>query len=75
MNNPEAQELALDLIRYEYYRNGFAFGPSTFTHLAPMSVKLAIPDYIDTLRDLTTNEDDYSDLLISMFIIIWIIEL
>ena len=61
MNNPEAQELALDLIRYEYYRNGFAFGPSTFTHLAPMSVKLAIPDYIDTLRDLMTNEDDYSD--------------
>lgn len=61
MDNPEAQKLALDLIRYEYYRNGFAFGPSTFTHLAPMSVKLAIPDYIDTLRSLLINEDDYSD--------------
>lgn len=61
MDNPEAQKLALDLIRYEYYRNGSAFGPSTFTHLAPMSVKLVIPDYIDTLRSLLINEDDYSD--------------
>ena len=36
MSNPEAQKLALNLFRYSYYRNGFAFGPSTFIHLAPV---------------------------------------
>ena len=61
MNNPKAQELALNLFRYSYYRNGFAFGPSTFIHLAPVAVRTAIPEYISTLRTLlSSNEDDYS---------------
>ena len=61
MNNPKAQELALNLFRYSYYRNGFAFGPSTFIHLAPVAVRNAIPEYISTLRTLiSSNEDDYS---------------
>lgn len=60
MRNPEAQKLALNLFRYNYYRNGFAFGPSTFIHLAPTAVRKAIPKYIDTLRTLLTSDDDYS---------------
>lgn len=60
MSNPEAQKLALDLFKYSYYRNGFAFGPSTFTHLAPVTVRLAVPEYINTLRSLLTLDDDYS---------------
>lgn len=59
MSNPEAQQLALNLFRYSYYRNGFAFGPSTFIHLAPVAVKKAIPEYISTLRTLLTSNDDY----------------
>lgn len=60
MKNPEAQKLALNLFRYSYYRNGFAFGPSTFIHLAPVAVRNAIPEYISTLRTLLSSNDDYS---------------
>lgn len=61
MNNPEAQKLAFNLFRYSFYRNGFAFGPSTFIHLAPVAVRNAVPEYIETLRNLLTSEDDYSN--------------
>lgn len=63
MNNPEAQKLALNLFRYSYYRNGFAFGPSTFIHLAPVAVRIAVPEYIETLRSLLTTTDDYSNFI------------
>ena len=61
MSNPEAQKLALNLFRYSFYRNGFAFGPNTFIHLAPMTVRNVVPEYIETLRSLLTSEDDYSN--------------
>ena len=60
MSNPEAQKLALNLFRYSYYRNGFAFGSSTFIHLAPVAVRNAISEYISTLRTLLSSSDDYS---------------
>ena len=60
MKNPEAQKLALNLFRYSYYRNGFAFGPNTFIHLAPVAVRKAIPEYISTLESLLSSSDDYS---------------
>lgn len=60
MQNPEAQKLALNLFRYSFYRNGFAFGPNTFIHLAPVAVRKAVPEYISTLRTLLTSSDDYS---------------
>ena len=60
MTNPEAQKFALNLFRYSYYRNGFAFGPHTFIHLAPIAIRNAIPNYIDTLRKLFNTNDDYS---------------
>ena len=61
MDNPEAQKLALNLFRYSFYRNGFAFGPNTFIHLAPVALRKAVPEYISTLRTLANwNEDDYS---------------
>lgn len=60
MSNPAAQELALNLFRYSFYRNGFAFGPNTFIHLAPVAVRNAIPEYISTLRTLLSSSDDYS---------------
>ena len=60
-DNPEAQKLALNLFRYSFYRNGFAFGPNTFIHLAPVALRKAVPEYISTLRDLVNwNKDDYS---------------
>lgn len=60
-DNPKAQKLALNLFRYSFYRNGFAFGPNTFIHLAPVALRKAVPEYISTLRTLVNlNEDDYS---------------
>lgn len=61
MSNPEAQKFALNLFRYSFYRNGFAFGPNTFIHLAPVAVRSAVPEYVETLRSLLTSENDYSD--------------
>lgn len=61
MDNPKAQELALNLFLYSYYRNGFAFGPSTFIHLAPTAVRDAINGYIPTLRSLLTSKDSYEE--------------
>ena len=60
---PEAQQLALNLFRYSYYRNGFAFGPNSFIHLAPVAIRKVIPGYIDTLRKLIDEEDDYSQFI------------
>ena len=59
--NPEAQKLALNLFRYSYYRNGFAFGPNTFTHLAPLAVRYAVPGYIDFLRDMVNGNSPISN--------------
>ena len=63
MENPKAQELALNLFLYSYYRNGFAFGPSTFIHLAPVAIRDAVPGYISTLRSLLTTEDNYEEFI------------
>jgi hypothetical protein len=63
MKNPEAKKLALNLFLYSYYRNGFAFGPSTFIHLAPIALRVAIPDYMETLESVLNSEDDFSEFI------------
>lgn len=60
MEKPEAHRLALDLFLYSYFRNGFAFGPSTFIHLAPIAVRYAVPEYISTLRSLIPGSKGYA---------------
>ena len=62
MDNPKAQELALNLFLYSSFRNGFAFGPSTFIHLAPVALRQVIPDYISTLRGVF-KPDDYREFI------------
>ena len=57
----EVRAFGLNLFRYSYYRNGFAFGPNTFIHLAPVIVRMAIPDYVQELNNLMTNYDDYTN--------------
>lgn len=63
MDNPKAQELALNLFLYSYFRNGFAFGPSTFIHLTPVAVRDAVNGYISTLRTLLTEPDDFENFI------------
>lgn len=59
--DPDVRAFGLNLFRYSYYRNGFAFGPNTFIHLAPVVVRMAIPNYVTELNNLMTNQDDYTD--------------
>lgn len=64
MQNPKAQSLALNLFRYSYFRNGFAFGPNTFIHLAPTAVRLSIPEYIEGLQDMIMSDAaDYGNFI------------
>ena len=61
-SSAEGKELAINLFKYAYYRNGFSFGPSSWMHLAPVEVKKAIPGYIDDLNkilDRTYDEKVY----------------
>lgn len=63
LNNPKANKLALGLFLYSYYRNGFAFGPSTFIHLAPAAIREAIVEYIPTLRDILNYQGSYQEFI------------
>ena len=64
MDNPKAQELALNLFRYSFYRNGFAFGPNTFIHLAPAILRKLIPGYMETLRNIMTPGANYEEFIL-----------
>jgi len=70
MKNPEAQKLALNLFLYSYYRSGFAFGPASFIHLAPVIVRKAIPQYTDWLYGML--EDSQSEEADQNFITMYI---
>lgn len=53
--NLELRELALDLFKYCYFRNGFRFGNGTFAHLAPAEARLMFPGYAEMLDDMLEN--------------------
>lgn len=58
--NPNTRDLANDLFFYNIFRSGFTFSPKSFGHLASVDVRLEIPGYIETLRDVEFNDDDVS---------------
>lgn len=60
---PEGAQLAVNLFRYSFFRNGFAFGPNTFIHFAPLAIREVIPGYLDKLRELTSSSDNYDDFI------------
>jgi hypothetical protein len=65
---PEAQKLALNLLRYSFYRNGLGFGPNSFVHLAPVFLRMITPGYKNNLQNILDSQDDYSK-FIPQFII------
>lgn len=62
-NNDELQQLALDLFKYCYFRNGFRFTNGSFAHLAPAEARLMFPGYIEMLRSMLQGMQvgDYSN--------------
>lgn len=56
----ELRQLALDLFRYCYYRNGFRFGQDTFAHFAPVEARTEWPGFIDMLEELSTDDNTFA---------------
>lgn len=63
--NPATRDLGIKLFFYNMYRTGLSFSPKTFLHLASVDVKLAIPGYIESIRDVNYGDDfDADDFLL-----------
>lgn len=56
-------KLALALFKYSYFRSGLGFSPNSFGHLAPISLREAIPGYKEALNamfDTSISFDDFA---------------
>ena len=58
--NPDTRQLGSDLFFYNIFRGGFGFSPKTFGHLASVDVKINIPRYIETIREVDFNDSEVS---------------
>ena len=50
MDNPEAQQLAVDLFMYSYYKDGFKFGPNNYGSYFSTEFLNSFPEFISALR-------------------------
>ena len=66
-NDPEISNLALNLFRYCIFKQGLNFGPKSFIHLTPPSIRLMYPKYMDRIRDIMDRDDNYN-LFVDQFI-------
>lgn len=57
ITNPETRDFGIDLFYYNIFRSGFVFSPKTFGHLASVDVKINIPGYVDSISDVTFNDN------------------
>ena len=65
ITNESTRDLGVKLFFYNMYRTGLSFSPKTFLHLASTDVKLAIPGYVDSIRDINYNDSfDVDDFLL-----------
>lgn len=54
----DTKELALDLFKYCFYRNGFRFADGSFAHLAPAEARLFWPGYVEMLESMQQGLDE-----------------
>ena len=54
--NETVRDLAIDLFKYNLYTNGFSYGMYEFAHLAPFSVLVQTPGYINALQDVLKSD-------------------
>lgn len=59
--NSIGPKLALALFKYSYFRSGLGFSPNSFGHLAPISLREAIPRYREALNSMMNKDIDYSE--------------
>lgn len=69
MDNPVAQQLAIDLFMYSYYHDGLKFGPNSFGRFFSTDFLTRFPDFINTLREAKFNlvEGSYFDKFLKQF--------
>lgn len=59
--NSIGPKLALALFKYSYFRSGLGFSPNSFGHLAPISLREAIPGYREALNSMMNKDIDYNE--------------
>lgn len=65
ITNESTRDLGIKLFFYNMFRTGLSFSPKTFLHLASTDVKLSIPGYVDSIRDINYNDSfDVNDFLL-----------
>lgn len=52
------QEVAMKLFKYCFFRGGIGYSPKTFMHLVSVFLKLKIPGYTDTFKDVPSVAND-----------------
>ena len=69
MDNPKAQELAIHLFRYSFYKDGFRFGANSFGNFFSTGFINSFPEYTETIRNLKYKIKDpkFLDNFISQF--------
>jgi len=61
-NKNDERKLAVDLLRYSYYRNGLGFAPDSFGHLAPL-FRTELPGYMERMAQLQDDENITDELV------------
>jgi hypothetical protein len=56
--NPKAQELAVKLLCYSYYKEGFKFGPTSFGKYFSSIFLSNFPEITNAIRDIKNNSED-----------------
>lgn len=54
-DNPKVVKMALDLFIYSFYKNGYAFGPTSFGRFFSPFFLHSIPKFMESLRNIETS--------------------
>lgn len=62
-NQEKAHQLAIDLMAYSYYRDGFRFGPNNYGTFFSTTFLNAFPELMESVRDYNLSREDVDNFL------------
>lgn len=62
-NQEKAHQLAIDLMAYSYYRDGFRFGPNNYGTFFSTTFLNAFPELMESIRDYNLSREDIDNFL------------
>lgn len=62
-NQEKAHQLAVDLMAYSYYRDGFRFGPNNYGTFFSTTFLNAFPELMESIRDYNLAREDVDNFL------------